>query len=327
MEAPVDKEPPTAKLARDQAEIARQVAKLASEVEKEQGPKSPSASRAVEAKRSTGDAARDLERGSLEKAQKSGEEAAKALRGLADDLAKATRTPGHDTLEKARKLSTRQEELNLLLGPSAKDLSAQRRQQGARQEELAKQAGDLGRDLDKMPGPSEGKAVRRAEAKMKSAQAMAKQGNQSGSQSQREEAAKALEQAAARMGRNPGQGTGAAGESVQEARAQMNRAQDQLGKGEPGEATSSMRQAEKGLRRAGGQLARGATPGGAVDGRMFPKELTPYIGKRWGELPGELRTRLVQQMKARYGDDYARSIKLYFEIGRASCRERVLWYV
>ncbi len=313
MDAPTDKEPPTAKLARDQAEIARQVAKLAPEVEKEQGPKSPSASRAVEAKRSTGDAARDLERGSLEKAQKSGEDAAKALRQLADDLAKATRTPGHDTLEKARKLLTRQEELNLLLGPSAKDLSAQRRQQGARQEELVKQAGDLGKVLDKMPGSSEGKAVRQAEAKMKSAQAMAKQGNQSGSQSQREEAAKALEQAAARMGRDLGKGNGAAGDSVREARAQMNRAQDQLGKGEPGEATGSMRLAEKGLRRAGGQLARGATPGGAVDGRMLPKELTPYIGKRWGELPGELRTRLVQQMKTRYGDDYARSIKLYFE--------------
>jgi hypothetical protein len=41
--------------------------------------------------------------------------------------------------------------------------------------------------------------------------------------------------------------------------------------------------------------------------------LTPHIGKRWGDLPGDLRTRLVQQMKARYGDDYARSIKLYFE--------------
>ena len=308
-----DEEPPTAKLARDQAEIARQVAKLAPEVEKEQGPKSPSTSRAVEAKRSTGDAARDLERGSLEKAQKSGEDAAKALRGLAEDLAKATRTPGHDTLEKARKLSTRQEELNRLLDPSAKDLSAQRQQQQARQEDLAKQAGELAKALDKMPGASEGKAAHQAEAKMKAAQAMAKQGNQAGSQAQREQAAKALEQAAARMGRDSGKGNGAAGDSVQEARGQMTRAQEQLGKGEPGEATASMRQAEKGLRRAGGQLARGATPGGAVDGRMLPKELTPYIGKRWGELPGELRTRLVQQMKARYGDDYARSIKIYFE--------------
>ena len=38
-----------------------------------------------------------------------------------------------------------------------------------------------------------------------------------------------------------------------------------------------------------------------------------YAGKRWGELPGELQTRIIQDMKARYGDDYARIIKLYFE--------------
>ena len=38
-----------------------------------------------------------------------------------------------------------------------------------------------------------------------------------------------------------------------------------------------------------------------------------YEGKAWGELPGELRTKIVQQMKVKYGDDYARMIKLYFE--------------
>jgi hypothetical protein len=36
-------------------------------------------------------------------------------------------------------------------------------------------------------------------------------------------------------------------------------------------------------------------------------------GKKWGDLPGELRTRIIQEMKAQYGDDYARVIKLYFE--------------
>jgi hypothetical protein len=45
----------------------------------------------------------------------------------------------------------------------------------------------------------------------------------------------------------------------------------------------------------------------------LPKELQKYAGKKWGELPGELRTRIVQDMKAQYGDDYGRIIKLYFE--------------
>jgi hypothetical protein len=30
-------------------------------------------------------------------------------------------------------------------------------------------------------------------------------------------------------------------------------------------------------------------------------------------LPGELQTKIIQDMKAKYGDDYARVIKLYFE--------------
>jgi hypothetical protein len=38
-----------------------------------------------------------------------------------------------------------------------------------------------------------------------------------------------------------------------------------------------------------------------------------FAGKTWGELPGDLRTKIVQQMKVKYGDDYARMIKLYFE--------------
>ena len=31
--------------------------------------------------------------------------------------------------------------------------------------------------------------------------------------------------------------------------------------------------------------------------------VTPMAARRWGELPGELRTRLVQQLRERYGED------------------------
>ena len=30
-------------------------------------------------------------------------------------------------------------------------------------------------------------------------------------------------------------------------------------------------------------------------------------------MPGEIKTKVLQEMKARYGEDYARNIKLYFE--------------
>ena len=42
-------------------------------------------------------------------------------------------------------------------------------------------------------------------------------------------------------------------------------------------------------------------------------ELKKYAGKSWGDMPGELRTKIIQDMQAKYGEDYARKIKLYFE--------------
>ena len=38
-----------------------------------------------------------------------------------------------------------------------------------------------------------------------------------------------------------------------------------------------------------------------------------YKGKSWGELPGEIKTQIISDMKARYGEEYAKYIKLYFE--------------
>jgi hypothetical protein len=57
----------------------------------------------------------------------------------------------------------------------------------------------------------------------------------------------------------------------------------------------------------------GASPGGLPDPSILGPDAQKYAGKTWGELPGELRTKIVQDMKAKYGDDYARMIKLYFE--------------
>jgi hypothetical protein len=57
----------------------------------------------------------------------------------------------------------------------------------------------------------------------------------------------------------------------------------------------------------------GMQAGGLPDLSAFGLDKGEYAGKSWGELPGELRTKIVQDMKARYGDDYARMIKSYFE--------------
>ena len=40
--------------------------------------------------------------------------------------------------------------------------------------------------------------------------------------------------------------------------------------------------------------------------------LRAKTGRAWGELPGHLRTEILQMSQGRYRDDYARLIQLYF---------------
>ena len=67
----------------------------------------------------------------------------------------------------------------------------------------------------------------------------------------------------------------------------------------------------------GGNQQRGENDGSAqgatIDLARYGKDAAKFQGRPWGELPGELRTRIIQDMKAQYGDDYGRMIKLYFE--------------
>jgi hypothetical protein len=55
-------------------------------------------------------------------------------------------------------------------------------------------------------------------------------------------------------------------------------------------------------------------PGGKADPDLA--ELQDLIrrktGRAWGELPGHLRTEILQMSQGRYRDDYARLIQLYF---------------
>jgi hypothetical protein len=88
-----------------------------------------------------------------------------------------------------------------------------------------------------------------------------------------------------------------------------------------------MQQAAHALQQAAEQMAQqspqpprsvesgkqGAAAAGVVDASLLGPDDQKYAGKRWGELPGELQTRIIQDMKAKYGEDYARIIKLYFE--------------
>lgn len=333
------------KLANEQREIAKESAQLSRDVAREQGEKSGSAQRAEQANRTAGEASRNLDSGALEKAQQSGKQSADELRQLANELGKTPRGKASpkqgDTLEQTRRLAQRQEGVNKQLESMAGNPSAQRGQQQSRQEELTRRTQDLMRELDELGKTGEAsprqsaardaaRATRSAESAMQAARGQAKQGNQSSTQQQREQAARNLEQAA----RQAEQGSRAennlsppqqdAGRSIQEARGQMNQARQQMERNQAGQAGQAMQDAAKNLQRASEQLMQamqppatpprdGAPGGGAADVRELPQELAPHAGKKWGELPGEVRTKIVQEMKARYGEDYARMIKLYFE--------------
>lgn len=56
-----------------------------------------------------------------------------------------------------------------------------------------------------------------------------------------------------------------------------------------------------------------AGPGGSAS-RLTPLgKLEPFDGKSWGELPGELKTQMLQDFRARYGAEHAEIIRQYFE--------------
>ncbi len=55
----------------------------------------------------------------------------------------------------------------------------------------------------------------------------------------------------------------------------------------------------------------GAGPGAADSGEL-PDLLRRRPGRAWGELPGHLRTEILQMTRGRYRDDYERLIQLYF---------------
>jgi hypothetical protein len=120
------------------------------------------------------------------------------------------------------------------------------------------------------------------------------------------------------------------GQNVKQAQGQMNQAQNKLGQGKTQSAQASMKQAAQSLKQAAKQMAKNNQPGQPQENTLFPgkrgadgngpKQAIPvvkgfekYAGKPWGELPGKLKTKILQDMKVKFGDDYARLIKLYFE--------------
>jgi hypothetical protein len=202
--------------------------------------------------------------------------------------------------------------------------------------DFAKQSGKA----DKEPAQSAASAAALAQKAMDKSRADETQGMLSQAKAGKSEAAqqldmagKKLEETAAALGKPGGDQDNAMDQALrqaaEEAQQQLSAAQQQLeAKGR--EAPAQMQKAAKALQgtaqkaaqalgpRAGppppagdpAQAFSGTAPSGAAPADVDLKSLA---GKTWGELPGELRTRIVQDLRARYGDDYGAIIQRYFQ--------------
>jgi hypothetical protein len=249
--------------------------------------------------------------------------------------------PDRQQADQARQLAQQQRALRDAAQRLARESAGQRNEP---QQALQRQAADLSRDLSRLAqqtarSPQAQQAAassRQAQAAMQQARDQARQGNQGQARQAQERAAQALDQAA-RQADQAGEGMASrqglpteqqAGQSLQQARGEMKQAQGQLAQGQ--DAQGAMRRAAQALRQAAGQLASrqgqgnqrspesqtgpaGAPGSGSPDATAMAVDAKTYAGKPWGDLPGELRTKILQDVKAKYGDDYARIIKLYFE--------------
>lgn len=229
-------------------------------------------------------------------------------------------------------------------------LENQARDVGQKLDQMAKESGGMGMGDKPMPGNQKSQdaadSAKQSGDKMQAAQQAGKKGQSEDASLARQQAAEAMERASRQAGEaskemggsdeKGNSGSPRAGDAINKAQDQMSKAGQKLGQGQPGEAGNAMKKAAQSLQQAAGQLGQGndsnggppkpgqgtgATnpggniggPGGKLDLRSFDSEVAQHSGKSWGELPGEIKTKIIQQMKARYGEDYARNIKLYFE--------------
>lgn len=209
--------------------------------------------------------------------------------------------------------------------------------QRARQDELAKRVFELSHAMtlaaeNTPPNDTSGASLAEAAELARAAEKTLAAAN---GDKARDAAARLLADAAVKAAPlgDTGQPTPAA-DAIHQADAAMRLAADRLGpNGDRAAAEPSMRQAAEALGRAAkAAVGTPATPApdgspnaatqsnGNTGGGKAPAtvgDLNPSLPKNWaanwGTLPGDVKGKVLQDLQARYGDDYARVIKLYFE--------------
>jgi hypothetical protein len=340
---------PLGELAKLQAQIAKDAEKLAEQTTRTEGPLSEPTKQAEQASSSAKQATDRLQNGDSSGALQAG-------RGTSSSLEQLTQNAKHqEAAKQARDLAVRQSELNGRLEELAGKANPERVQQQARQQQLEQEAKQLTERLNQMneqvkpdskakgPAQEAQQNLDTARKEMSKSREMNGKNQPDQANEARKRAAEQLEDAAQRTmetgnqlgtGGKPMPGQQELGQSLKDARDNMENARRQLNQNNRPGAQESMQKAEGSLSGASQQLApsdpssgkpgsnpsQSSTPGGnrgelngVPDLRAFGPEAAEHQGKSWGELPGELKTKILQDLKTRYGEDYAKNIRLYFE--------------
>jgi hypothetical protein len=332
---------PLGELAREQQSIADAARQMARQQAQQNGQQAQQTQQAQQAAKAAEQAARQLQTGAAQQAKQSGQQAAQQMRQMAQNGQSESRP-------QAQQLAQRQEAVNRQLEQMGNSPQSAQAQQRAQQQNLQQQTQQLTKEMQQQANQTRNpsaqqsmqqasQASQQANQAMQQAQRSQQQGNQPGTQQSQQQAAQNLDRAAqmARQAAQQGQsqqGQQQTGQALEKAQNQMGNAQRQLGqRGQEG-ARESMQNAAQSLQQAAQSLAQQQgqqgqppnrpTPTGQNDGSAanaiidlarYGADARKFQGKPWGELPGELRTRIIQDMKAQFGDDYGRMIKLYFE--------------
>lgn len=334
---------PLAALEQRQRELAQAVATCARSLAGEKEPGVPEgAGKAADAARLAADR---LQLGLARPARQSGELAIQQLKAVA--ASGGGRPWGKTAAALAEKQAAILNELDSVLN----DPAAATAQQKARQDQLAKRAFELAHTLELAArnAPADSAAVKplmtaaelagKAERLLADAAKPLDAGTPADANPLRAEAEKLLQQAGDAAGATApptelGPATADAGGAAKEAERAMQQAADELRqKGDPAAAERAMRQAADALNRAAkstgnspsapppdGRPSPGKKSNGNTGAGLAPVtagDLTPErierLTKAWGELPGNVKAQFIQDLQARYGEDYAQAIKLYFE--------------
>jgi hypothetical protein len=278
-----------------------------------------------------GVAADQLRAGSVAGSRKAVAEAAAKL----GEFAGRPEVPS-DVATQARDLADRQADLAARLDRHAGQLPVEAARQAKRQDELAAEAQHLRDALQKAHEDQVGGGIlEKAAAAAKLARDKMTQATRAAAANRGDGAADARRQAGALLGKaaadtaaaaaglptaEPASADRSVGGEVRAAGEQMRHAEGQLSQPN-GSAAGFMKRAAASLSRAAEKLgpADGRSPGGGGGGAAprsdatLPGDVTALLNKPWGELPGDVRERVIQDIAAKYGEDYARTIKLYFE--------------